>query len=116
MGALTSLMSIAWVSSCDEEAVFVPKWEGDASITQALLDSTLRSIPTADAHSLAARAGTGEQVGKIKVGEPGSKERVDFGETIGQFVEEGAAAGVDTSVGIIHYSKRGVHIVPARPK
>lgn len=65
---------------------------------------------------LAKRAGTGEQIGKIKVGEPGSKERVDFGNAIGKYFEQGASEGVDTTVGTIVYSKKGIHIIPARPR
>jgi len=54
-------------------------------------------------------AGTGDPVGKTPRGKPGFKERVDFGETIGTI------GGKPTTKGIIHYSKDGAHIVPARP-
>jgi filamentous hemagglutinin len=60
-------------------------------------------------------AGTGQQVGDKPVGEPGSKERVDFGEPIGTHVNPQTGARSPTSVGIIHYGKKDVHIVPARP-
>ena len=54
-------------------------------------------------------AGKGEPVGNIPRGQPGFKERVDFGEVIGE------VGGKPTTKGIIHYSKDGVHIVPANP-
>ncbi|WP_437494995.1 SpvB/TcaC N-terminal domain-containing protein [Sorangium sp. So ce1014] len=54
-------------------------------------------------------AGKGDPVGKVPRGQPGFKERVDFGEVIGQ------VNGQATTKGIIHYSKDGVHIVPANP-
>jgi RHS repeat-associated protein len=60
-------------------------------------------------------AGTGDQVGNTPVGEAGSKERVDFGEPIGNHVDPTTGAKTETSRGIIHYGKDDVHIVPARP-
>ena len=53
-------------------------------------------------------AGTGEWIGA-------NKERVNFGEVIGQYVNPITNEVVDTTVGIIHYSKTGTHIVPAQP-
>lgn len=44
------------------------------------------------------------------------KERVDFGMKIGQYVDSVTGESVDTTIGIIHYSNKGTHIVPARPK
>lgn len=61
-------------------------------------------------------AGTGDQVGDTPVGEAGSKERVDFGEPIGNHVDPETGAKNETPRGIIHYGKDDVHIVPARPK
>lgn len=61
-------------------------------------------------------AGTGEQVGKIPVGQAGSKERVDFGKDIGNYVDPETGESSPTSMGIIHYGTRGAHIVPARPR
>lgn len=72
-----------------------------------------RSILTADPRKLAESAGTRQQVGSIPVGMPGSKERVDFGGAIGTYIA-GAGAATSTTNGIIHYSKDGIHIVPAR--
>lgn len=44
-----------------------------------------------------------------------NRERVDFGEIIGKYVNPKTGEAMDTTVGIIHYSKTGAHIVPARP-
>ncbi|MCM1194376.1 MAG: polymorphic toxin type 50 domain-containing protein [Firmicutes bacterium] len=44
----------------------------------------------------------------------GNKERVDFKVVIGVFVDRDGNKGY-TTVGMIHYSKTGVHIVPSRP-
>lgn len=73
-----------------------------------------RSTMTSDPARLAEKAGTGQQVGKIPVGYPGSKERVDFGRKIGTYIDRVGNAS-STTKGIIHYSKDGIHIVPARP-
>jgi filamentous hemagglutinin len=48
------------------------------------------------------------------VGKPGSRERVDFGENIGTYIDR-AGNSSPTTKGIIHYGKDGMHIVPARP-
>ena len=74
-----------------------------------------RSILRADPESLASRAGTGTQVGRVPVGQPGSKERVVFDDFIGDYVDE-AGVVTPTKVGIIHYSNDGIHIVPGRPQ
>ena len=55
------------------------------------------------------RHGTGQRIGD-------HKERVDFGEIIGIFVNNEDQTKSETKMGIIHYSKTGVHIVPAQPK
>ena len=73
-----------------------------------------RSILTADANQLANSAGTGQQVGGTPVGLAGSKERVDFGQVIGNYVSPNGQM-LPTTKGIIHYSSSGIHIVPARP-
>jgi hypothetical protein len=74
-----------------------------------------RSRLTADPQQLATKAGTGHQVGNIPRGQPGFKERVDFGRVIGEYVDKSGKA-VQTTKGIIHYAKDGsIHIVPARP-
>jgi len=73
-----------------------------------------RSVLKADPSELGRHAGTGQQVGKLEVGLPGSKERVDFGQPIGTHVDKAGNVS-ETTVGIIHYGKEGIHIVPARP-
>jgi hypothetical protein len=73
-----------------------------------------RSTVTANPEKLVEKAGTGQQAGGIPVGRPGSKERVDFGETIGTHIDPSGKAS-STTKGIIHYGKDGVHIVPAKP-
>lgn len=60
-------------------------------------------------------AGKGDPVGKIPRGQPGFKERVDFGEIIGNILDQNTGISLPTSKGIIHYSQKGVHIVPAAP-
>ncbi|MHB9941523.1 hypothetical protein CF065_07820 [Clostridium sporogenes] len=44
-----------------------------------------------------------------------NKERIDFGKIIGQYVDPITGKLYDTTKAIIHYSKKGVHIVPSRP-
>ena len=43
-----------------------------------------------------------------------TRERVDFGEIIGTYVK-GNGEFYTTTNGIIHYSKKGVHIIPSNP-
>jgi RHS repeat-associated protein len=57
-------------------------------------------------------AGTGQRVAGTP-GQPGFKERVDFGQVIGQVNVNGDL--VNTTRGIIHHAKGGAHIVPANP-
>ncbi len=74
-----------------------------------------RSELTASPSELASRAGTGTPANSVPRGEPGFKERVDFGSPIGFHVTEGGTVRTPTSVGIFHYAKNGFHIVPGRP-
>jgi len=60
-------------------------------------------------------AGTGQQVGNVPVGQPGSKERINFGKVIGSYVDPLTGEKIPTTKGIIHYGSKGVHIVPSRP-
>jgi hypothetical protein len=61
-------------------------------------------------------AGKGQPVSNnVPKGQPGYKERVDFREVIGKYIDPTTGQSVSTTKGIIHYSKDGVHIVPARP-
>lgn len=59
-------------------------------------------------------AGNGQPL-KGTFGQPGFKERVDFGEIIGEYLDPSTGVATLTSKGILHYSQAGVHIVPARP-
>jgi RHS repeat-associated protein len=66
-----------------------------------------------DPQSLLDRAaGNGQPVAGVP-GQAGYRERFDFQEVIGNFVENGVST--PTTVGIIHYAEDGAHIVPARP-
>jgi filamentous hemagglutinin len=59
--------------------------------------------------------GTGEQVGSTPVGDPGYKERIDFGTNIGVYVDPSTGTRTTTTNGFVHHSSKGVHIVPSRP-
>lgn len=83
--------------------------------TEAASSGSQRSILTVDPQSLLPQLGTGQQVGKVEVGLAGSRERIDFGKPIGNFVDRDTALSVPTTKGIVHNGKGGVHIVPARP-
>jgi hypothetical protein len=76
---------------------------------------TGRSTLTANPEELAAQAGTGTPVNDVPRGQPGFKERVDFGKVIWNFVDRNTGESMPTTKGIIHYSKNGIHIVPAHP-
>lgn len=63
-------------------------------------------------------AGTGQVVGKKLPGMAGYKERIDFGELIGEcvFKENNIEMRLKTTKGIIHYDTEGyMHLVPSRP-
>ena len=62
-----------------------------------------------DAQRLVSRyGGTGEWI-------TSNKERIDFGTVIGKYVDPITNEEIETTIGIIHYSKNGTHIVPAKP-
>lgn len=68
------------------------------------------TITIEEAHDLVNKfSGTGEKL-------TSNKERVDFGKEIGKYVDPQTGEEKSTTVGLIHYSKDGCHIVPARPK
>ena len=56
-------------------------------------------------------SGSGTVVGSSTTS---NKERVDFGKIIGVWIDTDGNAH-PTSTGIIHHSKNGAHIIPARP-
>lgn len=71
--------------------------------------STL-TISTQEAQNLVNNySGKGEKVSD-------NKERVNFGKVIGNYVDPSTGVSMPTTVGMIHYSKTGTHIVPVRPK
>lgn len=45
-----------------------------------------------------------------------TKERINFGKVIGIYVDLATGKRMPTTQGIIHYSKTGIHVVPAYPK
>jgi hypothetical protein len=59
--------------------------------------------------------GTGTAVNDVPGGQPGFRERVNFGKIIGNFVDDDTGRSYPTTNGIIHYSKKGAHIVPSNP-
>ncbi|WP_233593105.1 polymorphic toxin type 50 domain-containing protein, partial [Candidatus Pantoea deserta] len=74
-----------------------------------------KSIITVPAQSLLPKLGTGQQVGNLPVGSPGSKERINYGQNIGNYIDPQTGVSALTTNGIVHYGKNSVHIVPARP-
>lgn len=55
--------------------------------------------------------------GYVEFGAPGYRERVDFGEVIGTYIDiKNGNKEFKTTQGIIHHSKDGVHVVPCAPK
>ena len=56
-----------------------------------------------------------EAVNNVPRGQPGFKERVDFGKVIGKYTDPKTGVSTPTTKGIINYSKNGIHIVPAKP-
>ena len=85
---------------------------GTNEYKNALNNGQTKSIMYGDANDiqnlLNDKAGTGDFIGA-------NKERVYFGQVIGQYVDPDTGVGVETTIGIIHYGKKGAHIVPARP-
>ncbi|KDF47155.1 hemagglutinin repeat-containing protein [Enterobacter kobei] len=74
-----------------------------------------KSVLTVAPDSLLPKLGTGQQVGNTPVGAPGSKERINYGQNIGNYIDPQTGVSTPTTNGIVHYGKNGVHIVPARP-
>ena len=83
---------------------------GTNNYNQELAMGRQRSILTENPHQLLNDfSGTGVPIGD-------NKEWVNFGRVIGQYLDQGTGALVDTTKGIIHYnSSGGAHIVPAHP-
>lgn len=60
-------------------------------------------------HLISEFSGTGTRLGS-------NRERVDFGRVIGYYVDQKTKQKYLTTMGLIHYSKTGAHIVPSKPK
>ncbi|HFG1056790.1 TPA: polymorphic toxin type 50 domain-containing protein [Yersinia enterocolitica] len=60
-------------------------------------------------------ARTQGKIGNVAIGIPGSKERINCGQVIGNYIDPQTGISTPTTKGIVHYGKNGVHIVPARP-
>lgn len=62
-----------------------------------------------DAQELISKfAGTGKRISE-------NKESVDFKKTIGVWINKNGNQRLKTTRGIIHYGRKGAHIVPAHP-
>lgn len=85
---------------------------GRNAYEMARTNGNLRSVIFRDANSLQKlleeKAGTGVFIGT-------NKEKIDFGQTIGQYVDVDGRSKRETKVGIIHYGPDGAYIVPCRP-
>ena len=55
-------------------------------------------------------------MGKTEIGFPCSKERVNFNKNIGIDIDPVTGDRTPITMGIIHYSKNGYHVVLAKPK
>jgi len=72
-----------------------------------------RSILKANPQKLLDKIHTKDIKAISKVGD--NKVRVDFGEVIGEYVDQATGKAVPTTKGIIHIGKDGAHIIPAKP-
>ncbi|MDP1835188.1 MAG: polymorphic toxin type 50 domain-containing protein [Chlamydiales bacterium] len=61
-------------------------------------------------------AGKGQPANSLLPGSPGYRERIDFQEVIGYHFDKNTQVSQKTTIGIVHYSKNGAHIVPTKPK
>jgi len=60
-------------------------------------------------------AGKGKSANGKSPGDAGFRERIDFEEFIGYYVNRERNIKLPTNKGIVHYSKNGAHIVPSHP-
>jgi len=89
--------------------------EGTNEYKTSNQNGTQKSIVTVNPDVLVNKIGTGQQVGNLPVGVAGSKERINFGTTIGYYVDAKTGQRLPTTNGIVHYSSTGAHIVPSAP-
>ena len=70
---------------------------------------SILNISTSDAQKLINQySGKGRKIGT-------SRERVNLKKVIGKYVDPKTGKSYDTTVGTIHYSKSGTHLVPEKP-
>lgn len=70
---------------------------------------SILNISISDAQNLINKySGKGRKIGT-------SRETVDFKKVIGKYVDPRTGKSYDTTVGTIHYSKSGTHLVPEKP-
>lgn len=70
---------------------------------------SILNISTDKAQELVKKySGTGKKIGT-------NRERVDFQRVIGKYVDPNTGKSYSTTVGTIHYSNTGTHIVPEKP-
>jgi len=60
-------------------------------------------------------AGSGCKINPEIPGNPGYRERIDFGEKIGIWKSSDGLVAKETTVGMIIYANDGVHLIPLRP-
>ena len=70
---------------------------------------SILNVSTDTAQNLVKKySGTGQKIGA-------NRERVNFKRVIGKYVDPKNGKSYDTTIGTIHYSKEGTHIVPEKP-
>lgn len=60
-------------------------------------------------------AGTGE-IKRTRKGQWNHREVVDFKKYIGEYINPETGERIKTTIGTMHYSKKGIHVVPANPQ
>ncbi|MDU6434742.1 MAG: polymorphic toxin type 50 domain-containing protein, partial [Pantoea sp.] len=65
-----------------------------------------KSVLTVQSDSLLSKLGTGQQVGNAAIGTPGSKERINYGKVIGNYIDPQTGVSTPTTNGIVHYGKK----------
>ena len=111
-GLISRFGLFPFACSLDHVGCFTRSVRDAAIVTDAIKgkdERDMTSVDTKDSILVDDYSGKGTALGD-------NKERVDFGRTIGNYVDPVTGAKYPTTVGIIHYSKSGTHIVPARPK
>ena len=70
---------------------------------------SILNISTDTAQNLVKKySGTGQKIGA-------NRERIDFKRVIGKYVDPKTGKSIDTTIGTVHYSNSGTHIVPEKP-